>query len=95
MEFPPRPTLWLPQQLPQTHQPEDRGTLDFMAVTLSYQQVYNEEASWDRLSDLLAPYSLGHLLDLGDRREDRVPHDLTPLRMVLSCQMPVLVQIKL
>jgi hypothetical protein len=67
MRTPPRPSLWLPMQLRPEAQPANRGSLEFMVVTLSYEQVYGGDASQELLAELLAPYSLQRIVDTACR----------------------------
>ncbi len=54
--------LWVPKDPYPALQMASRGPLDFTGVTLSYRQVYGEEATWVGLEKALAPYSLEQIV---------------------------------
>ncbi|MBU4186012.1 MAG: hypothetical protein KKI12_13705 [Proteobacteria bacterium] len=54
--------LWVPKGPYPSRQMDSRGPLDFVGVTLSYQQVYRKKATWDGLEKEIAPYSLEQIV---------------------------------
>jgi len=54
--------LWVPTTLT-TRNRSTSGSLEFVGVSVSYQQVYGSKPSWNDLEEVLAPYSLERIVD--------------------------------
>jgi hypothetical protein len=57
--------LWLPANRSwQSSQPQPQGFVEFVHIALSYKDLLGETPSWQKLLDVLEPYSLEHIVDV-------------------------------